>query len=316
MDAVEVLESLEMLGADQWGLVTSTQARENGISRLWLQRLNDRGVLQRLRHGIYALPSSQSGLMQDVQAAWLSVASNAPEQSPEGPAWPAVASGATAAAVHEIGDLVPPYIELSVPMRRISRQSDLRLVRRSLPQEDVIVLEGLPVTTAERTIYDLSVAPTDLDHLTTLVVDAALKPRASVAELSKALDERASAEGHASGLSLLKEMLSTQRLCLDSVGQRTNPADEFAQILAASMSPALQESLRASVSKVLEDHRGLAPEVLKSWAALMKPQMPDSSATAAGLFKIAIAQTPKGDDGDDQEDQDSPENEPNNQEED
>lgn len=49
VDAVEALESLELLGADQWGLVTSAQAQENGISKVWLQRLNARGVLQRLK---------------------------------------------------------------------------------------------------------------------------------------------------------------------------------------------------------------------------------------------------------------------------
>lgn len=36
-----------------------------------------------------------------------------------------------------------------------------------------MVRDGLPVTTVERTIHDLGVAPTDLDHLATLVVDAA-----------------------------------------------------------------------------------------------------------------------------------------------
>lgn len=115
MDAVEALESLELLGADQWGLVTSAQAQDNGISKVWLQRLNARGVLQRLRHGVYGLPSSQPGHLRDVQGAWLSVSTTALEPESDETAWPAVVSGASAAALHKIGDLLPPYIEFSVP---------------------------------------------------------------------------------------------------------------------------------------------------------------------------------------------------------
>ena len=53
-----VLTALEELGAMQWGLVTTGQAKRIGIEeRLWLSRLMDRGIIHRIRHGVYALPS-------------------------------------------------------------------------------------------------------------------------------------------------------------------------------------------------------------------------------------------------------------------
>ena len=44
MLAVDVLESLELLGSSQWGLVTTTQASEAGVSKMHLSRLADRGT--------------------------------------------------------------------------------------------------------------------------------------------------------------------------------------------------------------------------------------------------------------------------------
>ncbi len=306
MKAVEVLESLELIGTDQWGLVTSAQAHENGISRLWLQRLNDRGVLQRLRHGVYALPSSQPGFMQDVQAAWLSVVSASTVHQSEELVWPAVVSGATAAAVHEIGDLVPPFIELSVPSPRMSKQRDLRLVHRSLPEQDLTVLDGLPVTTVERTIHDLSTTTTDLDHLTALVVDAAHRPDVSVSKLSKALDQRARTEEHTHGLALLENMLSSQGLTLDLMRQKNNFGAKTTQLIAALLDPKLSESIRAAMAKDLEKQQNFLPGLLEA-GNIMQSSLPDLSLLADNFMKIAASLAPQSADDDHHNgDQDDP----------
>ena len=303
MDAVEALESLELLGTDQWGLVTTSQARENGISRLWLQRLSDRGVLQRLRHGVYALPSSRPGTLQDVQAAWLSVTAGAPFQSSESNPHMAVVSGATAAAVYEIGDLVPPYIEISVPQARMTKQRDLRLIHRELPTEDVDDLEGLPVTTVERTIYDLSVAATDFDHLTTLVVDAARRPDANVDKLVESLETRAAEEGHPSGRAMLQEMLATRGLDIDSLGQKPDPYRQISKLITASLDPAILEDLRASMSTMFKAQGPTGSnELAKVWGQLMKERMPDFPAAATNLLKTAMLQANKNNEHDDRDD--------------
>lgn len=285
MDAVEALEALELLGVDQWGLVTTSQASENGISRLWLQRLSDRGVIQRLRHGVYALPSSRPGALQDVRAAWLNLTASTPFQgSVHGS--DLVVSGASAASVHEIGDLVPPYIEFSTSQARMTKQRDLRLVRRGLPADDIYDLDGLPVTTVERTIYDLSAAATDLDHLTTLVVDAARRPDISIDKLAESLDARAATEGRPSGRAMLQEMLATRGLNINSVGQKPDPYRQISQLITASLDPAILENLRASVSTMIKA-QGLtgSNELAKVWGEIMNDRMPGGSAVTANLLK-------------------------------
>jgi predicted transcriptional regulator of viral defense system len=54
MRALDVLETLELLGSGQWGLVTTAQANEAGVSKMQLSRLAARGTVQRVRHGVYA----------------------------------------------------------------------------------------------------------------------------------------------------------------------------------------------------------------------------------------------------------------------
>ena len=71
LSAGTVLAALEEIGAMQWGLVTTGQAQQAGIERVWLSRLLDRGVIHRVRHGVYALPSATHGPFQELQAAWL-----------------------------------------------------------------------------------------------------------------------------------------------------------------------------------------------------------------------------------------------------
>lgn len=285
MDAVEALEALELLGVDQWGLVTTSQANENGISRLWLQRLSSRGVIQRLRHGVYALPSSRPGALQDVRAAWLYLTASAPFQSSVHGS-DLVVSGASAASVHEIGDLVPPYIEFSTSQARMTKQSDLRLVRRGLPADDIYDLDGLPVTTVERTIYDLSAAATDLDHLTTLVVDAADRPDISIDRLAESLDTRAATEGHPNGRAMLQEMLATRGLNINSVGQKPDPYRQISQLITESLNPAILENLRASVSTMIKA-QGLtgSNELAKVWGEIMEDRMPGVSAVTSNLLK-------------------------------
>ena len=42
-------------GAEQWGLITSAQARALGVTAVQMKRLADRGALDRVHHGIYRM---------------------------------------------------------------------------------------------------------------------------------------------------------------------------------------------------------------------------------------------------------------------
>ncbi|MFI5736662.1 type IV toxin-antitoxin system AbiEi family antitoxin domain-containing protein [Kribbella sp. NPDC051587] len=167
VQSLDALESLELVGSGQWGLVTTSQADQAGVSKMQLSRLAERGTLQRVRHGIYALPSADTGPLLGLRAAWLATGSRPSGQQPL-----AVVSGESAAAVHGLGDLLPSKYEFSTAVRRQTTQADTRYRKRDLPDEDVTWVNGLPVTTVARTLRDLAAGGTDLDHLAVAVRDA------------------------------------------------------------------------------------------------------------------------------------------------
>jgi len=156
-----------------------------------LSRLAERGTLQRVRHGVYALPSADAGPFQGLRAAWLATGSR-----PAGQQSLAVVSGESAAAVHGLGDLLPSKYEFSSVVRRQTSQADTRFRKRELPAEDVVWVDGLPVTSVARTLQDLAFGGTDLDHLAVVVRDALSMGDAVSVDLARALvpaPERSSA---------------------------------------------------------------------------------------------------------------------------
>lgn len=90
------LATLEQLGAGQWSLVTAGQAVEAGISRTAIRRLHDTGTLTQIQRGVYVLPSSQHGRLQELRAAWLSI-------NPRRFAWEREGDGRTAGVRHRRG---------------------------------------------------------------------------------------------------------------------------------------------------------------------------------------------------------------------
>jgi predicted transcriptional regulator of viral defense system len=52
--SVEVMARLAVVATQQWGLLTTAQARTVGVSPQRLKALADSGVLHRVRHGVYA----------------------------------------------------------------------------------------------------------------------------------------------------------------------------------------------------------------------------------------------------------------------
>ncbi|MBF4571261.1 type IV toxin-antitoxin system AbiEi family antitoxin domain-containing protein [Herbiconiux sp. VKM Ac-1786] len=196
MRAVDALEVLELLGSTQRGLVTTAQARESGLSGVDLTRLTDSGKLLRVRHGVYALPSAGVDRLQDLRGAWLAATANGD----------VVVSGASAAVVHRLGDLVPAAHEFTAPVRRQSTLPDLRFHRAELTDNDVTVVDGLPVTTVVRTAADLAAASLDSDHLASVLSAAVEDQDVDVEELARALSPYATRYGFDSGRALLAEV--------------------------------------------------------------------------------------------------------------
>jgi len=196
MRAVDALEALELLGSTQRGLVTTAQAREAGLSGVDLTRLAKSGKLLRVRHGVYALPSAGVDRLQDLRAAWLAASANGE----------VVVSGASAAALHGLGDLVPAAHEFTAPVRRQSTLPDVRFRRSKLSDHDVTVVDGLPVTTVVRTATDLAASSLDSGHLAGVLSAAVEDPGVDVEELAQALSPHAVRYGFSTGRALLAEV--------------------------------------------------------------------------------------------------------------
>lgn len=197
MRAVDALETLELLGSAQWGLVTTSQARSAGLSNVQLARLADQRTLTRVRHGVYALPSARTDSLQDLHAAWLAASRDGER---------VVVSGASAATVHGLGDVVPARHEFTAAGRRQSAQPDVRFHRTDLSDGEVVLVDGLPVTSVERTVEDLSGSALDADHLATVLEDAVTRSQANPRKLASALERNARHYAAASGAQLLADL--------------------------------------------------------------------------------------------------------------
>jgi predicted transcriptional regulator of viral defense system len=169
-------QALRLLGeyaADQWGLVTAAQAAGLGVPRVTLTRLTAAGVLEHVLHGVYGVPAALSSANLTEKAVWLRL-------DPSRPAWQrhpldgsgGVVSHRSAAAVHDLGDVIPDVVELTVPRRRTTRDRGVRLRLGSLSPGDVERVDGLPVTTAERTVLDLLADHMDGGHIGGVLADA------------------------------------------------------------------------------------------------------------------------------------------------
>lgn len=137
-----------------------------------LARLTDAGNLERVRHGVYRIMGSPPSPWAGLQAAWLTLQPtlNVAERLrlPD----VEVVSHRSATQLHRLGDLDADRLEFITPVRRQTRDREVRLHRGTVSPEERTVVDGLPVTTPLRTIVDLAATRLDGDHLAGVVRDA------------------------------------------------------------------------------------------------------------------------------------------------
>lgn len=133
------------LATERYGFVTPADARELGIDPQRLVVMNERGVLDRVAHGLYRFPSfPPTGLEEFMQATL----------------WPrgqGIISHDSALDLHELCDVNPSKIHVTVPAGyRLRRQAPDAYVfhRRQLADEDRALHEGIPIVTPRRAILD------------------------------------------------------------------------------------------------------------------------------------------------------------------
>jgi hypothetical protein len=163
--------SLAELATDQWGLVTSRQAKEAGVPTNTWQRLVARGdVLERAAHGVYRFKMTTQTDHLDLRAAWLQLApavwawDRKPEQG--------VVSHRSAASLYGFGHLSAPTHEFTMSGRKQSRRPDVRIHQRRLAPAEVKKAGGLPVTRPARIASDLLGDREDPESIGQVVADA------------------------------------------------------------------------------------------------------------------------------------------------
>jgi predicted transcriptional regulator of viral defense system len=200
MKSHEALRLLAEVSASQWGMVTTAQARERGISRLTMSRLADAGALERHAYGVYRDSGAPADEYAELRAAWLSTEpSRLAEERLRVEQASVTVTGASAAWLHGIGDLRPLYHEFSSPVRRQSQRAEVRHRQRDLLAKDVTIAQGLPVTAVERTIADLVESRTDLTLVADALRDASRLGRVDFERLAEHLAPLAARNGHRRG---------------------------------------------------------------------------------------------------------------------
>lgn len=196
MDRAEQLAVLSGAAADQWGLVTTAQAKELGLNAVQLLRLTEAGLLENVSRGVYFLSTGGMPQHLDIKAAWLRLQPGVfAWNRPPGHRDSGVISHASACQLHELGDIPAPDVEITVPRRRTTNEPFVRLRTAPLDTTEITVVDGLPVTTATRTITDLLKAKTDGGHIGGVIAEAERRDLITVDGLAEYLQPYARAYG-------------------------------------------------------------------------------------------------------------------------
>lgn len=147
---MDTISRLLEVAAEHGGYVTPELAAEVGVSDGRLRGLARERRLDRCGHGLYRLPTFPVTAHDELHRAVL---------------WPGgrgVISHESAAALHELADVNPRTIHITVPYR-VRRQGGqlYRLWVHELARADMDEQFGIPVTSVSRTLADLVDMGTD-----------------------------------------------------------------------------------------------------------------------------------------------------------
>jgi len=143
-------DALYGIAESQLGYFTAAQARGVGVHPVRLIQLHQSGDIERVSRGVYRLvrfPVSPLGQYMEA-ALWPQVRRSEAR---------AVISHASALALYELSEVSPAKIHLTLdPQVRLRREIPPELVFHFAPlaADDIQFIEGVPVTTPERTIRD------------------------------------------------------------------------------------------------------------------------------------------------------------------
>jgi len=140
-----VPNDLTTLTRAQRGLISHRQALTCGLSDHGIRHRIANGTWERIHRGLYLVSGNTIDRHHEILGAILRVG---------GPAW---ASHSTAAELWELPIRPPTSVEITTPLGRLVRQQGIRAHRSGrISENDVRVVDGIPVLSGARTVLDLS----------------------------------------------------------------------------------------------------------------------------------------------------------------
>lgn len=138
------------IAEDQAGYFTAAQARAAGLHQVRLVQLAQKGDVERVSRGVYRFTRFPLSKLGNYMEAVLWPQVRRPDVT-------GVISHQSALSIHELSDVSPARVHLTLPTAvRIRREVPKGLVIHyaALPPADVERVEGVPVTTPVRSIRD------------------------------------------------------------------------------------------------------------------------------------------------------------------
>lgn len=132
------------IAENQAGYFTSKQAHTAGFSSERLSYYVTTGRFSRVRRGIYRLVHFPGSPYEDLFVAWLKTGPDA------------VISHESALYLYKLSDVLPTEVHVIMPRTGSRRRKGIRLHTNRLNPDEVTMHEGIPITTAARTIIDVA----------------------------------------------------------------------------------------------------------------------------------------------------------------
>jgi predicted transcriptional regulator of viral defense system len=286
--ALHVLSEVTEL---QWGLATSAQARSRGISPMTITRLCKSGDFIRIAHGVYRDAGSPSDEHEALRAAWLMTEPDKPayERLSEHPV-SFVVSGESATRLHNIGDLRAPHHEFTTPSRKQTQRADTRYRIATLPEQDITIKNGLPVTTRERTIADLIESRHDLSLIADALRDAYTQFNIDTPRFAELLSPLAKRNGHArgDGAALLEQLLAIAGINQSALAHKVASDPKLGGLVTERYLESLYESLSALPdSNPLPLQHAITAVLDAMRSSLSEPAHTQTSQQVDGIAQIA-----------------------------
>jgi predicted nucleotidyltransferase len=180
---VEKSHRLFEIAESQQGYFTSADAKKLGYDYSHQHFHAKQGNWIRVDHGIYRLRKFPAAQHEDLIQWWLWTRKKG------------VISHDTAAALYDLGDILPAKYHLTVPPDfRRKPPKGVTLHKAKFVTSDVEIRDGVPATKPLRTIADLTLAHMDPERLSAIVNDAVQKglvQKTELLTLSSSLAEKA-----------------------------------------------------------------------------------------------------------------------------